>query len=145
MDRFAPLVWLCLAIIFAVIEMATVQLVSVWLALGALAGLILSLFSLPLAVQLLAFVLVSAVTLAFTRPFVKKVLRLKKVSTNADRVLGQAGVVTEKIDNDRGTGRVSVDGLSWRARSLNGALLEEGCRVVAVKIEGVTLLVEKTA
>ncbi len=81
-------------------------------------------------------------TLAFTRPFVKKVLRIQKESTNADRVIGQAGVVLEAVDNDLGTGRVKVMGLDWSAQTRDGGRIGEGEKIQVLSIEGVKLIVE---
>ena len=84
-----------------------------------------------------------AVCLVFTRPFVKRVLAVKKVNTNADRTIGEIGLVTETIDSTLESGRVMVDGLSWKARTSDNAVLEAGTRVQVKEIHGVTLTVEK--
>ena len=75
---------------------------------------------------MIVFIVVSAVCLVFTRPFVKKVLAVKKVNTNADRTVGEFGLVTETIDNALESGRVMVDGLSWKARASDNTVLEAG-------------------
>ena len=81
--------------------------------------------------------------LVFTRPFVKRVLAVKKVNTNADRTIGEIGLVTETIDSTLESGRVMVDGLSWKARTSDNTVLEAGTRVQVKEIHGVTLTVEK--
>lgn len=138
-----PVFWLVLMIVFLVAEAATVQMVSIWLAAGSLAAIIPALFGMPLPVQLIAFLLVSGACLIFTRPFVKKVLAVKKTSTNADRTIGEIGLVTETVDNAMESGRIMVDGLSWKAKTADGAVIEPGSRVMVKAMEGVTLTVEK--
>ena len=143
MEWFYPVLWLALIILFVVLEASTVQLVSIWLAAGSLAALIPAMLGMPLVVQVIVFVAVSAVCLVFTRPFVKGVLAVKKVNTNADRTIGEIGLVTETIDSTLESGRVMVDGLSWKARPSDNAVLEAGTRVQVKEIHGVTLTVEK--
>ena len=136
MEWFYPVLWLALIILFVVLEASTVQLVSIWLAAGSLAALIPAMLGMPLVVQVI-------VCLVFTRPFVKRVLAVKKVNTNADRTIGEIGLVTETIDSTLESGRVMVDGLSWKARTSDNAVLEAGTRVQVKEIHGVTLTVEK--
>ena len=143
MGWFYPVLWLALMILFVIAEASTVQLVSIWLATGSLAALIPAMLGMPLMVQIIVFLVVSAVCLIFTRPFVKKVLAVKKVNTNADRTIGEIGLVTETIDNTLESGRVMVDGLSWKARASDDSVLEAGTRVQVKEIHGVTLTVEK--
>ena len=89
------------------------------------------------------FMAVSLITLAFTRPVAVKVLRVKKISTNADRIIGMIGVVTQPIDNIAGEGRVLVNGLEWSARSDDGAPIDQKESVLIKSIEGVKVIVER--
>ena len=91
--------------------------------------------------QLVLFLVVSAAALAATRPLVRKISAAKAVPTNADRVLGQTGRVTEAVDNDSARGAVYVDGKTWSARSAEGDVIPAGSRVEIVKMEGVKLFV----
>ena len=143
-NQYAWIVWLVLAVVLALVEAVTYDLVSVWFAAGALAAVIPALIA-PNAVwlQLAVFLAVSAVLLAFTRKFVKNILHLHPQRTNADRVIGQTALVKETIDNTRETGRVSVLGMDWSARSADGAVISAGEIVTVRKISGVKLIVEK--
>ena len=133
--------WLIALIIFVVLEAATVGLVSLWFAIGALAAFISALLHANIWVQVVCFVVLTAVSLAITRPLAKKYLAPKHNATNADRVLNMIGVITERIDNLNGTGAVQVGGRLWRARSESGAVMEVGEKVRTVRIEGVKLMV----
>ena len=135
------IIWLALFVVFLIVEAATVGLASIWFAAGALVALICAAFNGPLWLQIALFVVVSAVTLIFTRPLAKKYLNPNRKATNADMVLTKAGTVTETIDNMAGTGTVSVGGKLWSARSLTGEVLEKGRYVRADHIEGVKLIV----
>ena len=138
------LVWLIAMIVLLVIEGIVPGLISIWFALGALAALIAAALHAPLWLQLLWFLVVSVVALAATRPLVKKYVNSRVKPTNADMILGKDCVVTEEIDNIRGTGAVTVGGKVWTARMENdedkaavGEILQ------GIRIEGVKLIVRR--
>ena len=143
MALLEPVGWLLLGVLFAVVEGLTVQLVSIWFAIGAAVTAVAAAFTnLSLTGQFWLFLVVSAVLLAATRPLVKQG---KRVPTNADRLLGQIGIVQQAIDNDLEQGRVKVDGLSWAARTVDGKPLPENTRVRILEIQGAKVLVEAAA
>lgn len=134
--------WIILIVTLVVIEAVTVQLVTIWFAVGAIGGLIASAFNLDIWLQVLIFVAVSAITLLVTRPLVKRFTKSQKVPTNADRFIGQTAVVTEPIDNIHGKGAVTVGGLEWTARTSDGSTAEKDALVTVEKIEGAKLIVK---
>ena len=119
-------VWIGLMVAFTVIEAVTVQLVTIWFAVGSLVALIANIAGANIVVQWIVFVAVSAVCLLATRPLVKKVVNAKAQPTNADRCIGATALVTEAINNEIGTGQVNVKGIIWTARSLGGEQIEKG-------------------
>ena len=135
-------VWIVLAVVLGIIEAATVSLVSIWFAVGAIVAIIPAYFGAPLWVQILVFLVVSAVCFVFTKRFFKDVIKVKKQPTNADGLIGEDGIVTAEIDNLSGEGKVFISGLTWSARSSNGENIPEGAVVTVRKIEGVTLIVK---
>ena len=137
------LVWIGLIVVTAAVEAATVQLVTVWFAVGGVAGLIAYAAGLEIWLQILIFALVSAVALAVTRPLVKKFTNGRKMPTNADRYIGEKAVVTEKIENDLSKGAVKIGGLEWTARSVDSETAEVGEQVTVEAIEGAKLIVRK--
>lgn len=140
---YLPLViWVALTILFIVAEAVTEQLTAIWFAAGALAAFIVALIN-PDAylIQISVFILVSALTLAVTRPLAKK-LTIKNIQpTNADRYIGKEVLVTEKIDNRRNTGAVQASGVIWTARSVDDAVIPPEAVVVVERIDGVKLMV----
>ena len=142
--EYAWAFWLILAVVLIVVEASTYSLISVWFAVGALAAIIPALISgKAVWAQFAVFVIVSAVSLAFTRKFLKKVLHYNPEPTNADQVIGKQAVVKEEINNIIETGKVTVMGLDWSARSADDSLITVG-EVVSVKeISGVKLIVER--
>ncbi len=136
--------WLSVTILAAIVEAAVPALVSIWFVPGGLAALIVSLLGGPVWLQILLFLVVSALALLFTRPLVKKFQKDKAESTNADMVLGRTALVTEDINDLLGTGRVTVRGNSWSARSVEeGTVIPKGEAVLVARIEGVKLMVRR--
>lgn len=134
-------VWLALLILFAAAEAISVGLISIWFAAGALAALLSTFFTDSVLVQIVLFLVVSAVTLALVRPLARKYMTPKNEATNADRVIGKEAVVTEDIDNLNGHGAVTVGGVTWTARSDTGGIIPAGATVIVLRIEGVKVFV----
>ena len=136
----AYLGWTGAVICFVVLESVTVNLVSVWFAVGAAAGLLAAVAGANFTGQLAAFVFVAALSLLATRPLVRKYLSDRpSVATNADRVVGMIGKVRERVDDESGT--VYADGKLWTARSSSGVVIPEGAQVTVERIDGVKLIV----
>ena len=110
------ILWIALLIAFIVVEAATVQLVTIWFAVGAAAALISELCSAPVWLQWVIF---------------------------ADRYIGLEGIVEETVDNTEGTGIVKVEGSTWTARSSDGSRIEKGSNITVDRIDGVKLMVSK--
>ncbi len=133
--------WLIVMVMFLVVEATTVGLVCIWFAVGSLAALLAAMCGAQLWLQIVLFLVVSAATLYFTRPLVKRYVNSKVEPTNADMVIGKECRVTETVDNIAGTGAVYVDGKTWTARSENDELIQAGTLVTAKSIDGVKLIV----
>lgn len=136
------IVWVVLMVVFLVVEAATAGLTCIWFAIGSLAALIAALFDAQLWLQIVWFLVISFVTLYYTRPLVKKYVNSRSQPTNADMVIGKEALVTEDIDNVEATGAVSVGGKVWTARSADGGRIKSGAVVSVLRIEGVKLIVE---
>lgn len=142
--EFMEIVWLAACIIFFAVEAVTPSLVSVWFALGALAAMITAALGAQLWLQIIVFLVVSALTLVATRPLAKKYLDKKHIPTNADMVIGKTGIVTEEIDNLNAKGTVSCMGKEWSARGLDAENIPVGTVVTVDSIQGVKLIVKLT-
>ena len=132
--------WLIVMVLCLVVEAATVGLVCIWFAVGSLAALLAAMCGAQLWLQIVLFLVVSAATLYFTRPLVKRYVNSKVEPTNADMVIGKECRVTETVDNIAGTGAVYVDGKTWTATSKE--TLKVGTKAKIVSINGVKLNVK---
>lgn len=130
--------WLLIFLVLVVIEAITVDLVSIWFAIGALVCSFVALVTEDIFIQLMIFVCVSAVTLLCTKKFVNKIKSRKIIPTNLDRIIGLIGVVTEEITDN--SGEVLVDGKRWSAVATTK--ISVGSRVEILAIDGVKLQVK---
>ena len=106
-------VWLAIAIVLAILEMSTANLVSIWYILSSVVAMLVSLFTDNLIIQITVFVLGGTVLLIATKDLVKRIIP-EQIKTNLDRIIGMEGVVTSKITK-RIPGEVKVDGKHWTA------------------------------
>lgn len=133
--------WGVTFVLAVIAELATMQLVSIWFAVGAVGAFIGALSGLNFVGQMAVFVAVSLVLLLATRPFLKK-LRVKQTPPmNADKGIGQTAVVIEEINPDLGTGRARHNGVDWIAVSHTGAVIPEKSVVRIESIDGAKLIV----
>lgn len=141
MNWAAILTWLALLAIFLALEASTVTMVSLWFAAGSLAALVVTLLHGPIWLQILVFILVSAVLLLLLRPLVRRYVTPKLTATNTDALIGSSGLVSVAIDNLSSAGQVKLGGMVWTARSTSGAPIAQGTQVVVDRIEGVKAFV----
>ncbi len=129
--------WTAALVFFLVWEAVTAGVVSVWFAGGAVAALICAAAGVPLLVQVLVFLAVSAALLLLLRPLVKKWIQPRETPTNADRIVGQEALVSETIDRLHNRGAVRIGGVEWSARSVDDSVIPESSLVRVEAIEGV--------
>ncbi|MCH5260937.1 MAG: NfeD family protein [Lachnospiraceae bacterium] len=136
--------WLVVLVVLVIIELLTMGLTTVWFAGGALVATIAALFHAPLALQVIIFLIVSAVLLFFTRPLAVKYFNKDRVRTNAESLVGHQAIVISEIDNLQGIGQVNVGGMEWSARTrMDGMRLPVGTVTTVLGINGVKLIVEE--
>ncbi|BBK21797.1 NfeD family protein [Amedibacterium intestinale] len=137
------LVWLGVGLLAVVLELLTASaLVSIWFAVGACAAALVSLLDFSIGIQIAVFVIMSFLSMLIVRPVAARYLRGNVVRTNADRYIGEKGIVTKKITSND-WGEVKIQGTIWHAVSVEDEEIEEGSRVKVVAIEGAKLLVMK--
>ena len=139
------IVWLGVMILFAVGEAITVGLTSIWFAVGALGALITAGLGFGFWPQIIVFLELTGITLASVRPLAKKRHRPAHSATNADRVIGTVGVVTQAVNNLAGEGLVNLAGQVWSARSKTEEVIPVGQEVRVLHIQGVKVIVEPVA
>jgi len=140
-----PLIWFVLALLFGVIELLSMTLILLWVAVAALATAVLSFGAHSFAVQMSMFVVLSIILLIATRPLVRRWRGASTASfkSNIQQMTGQEGVITTPIKGGR-TGVVRVNGETWSARGHSpDDTFVQGERVVVLAVKSSLLIVGK--
>ncbi len=132
--------WLVLVIVLTVVELATTNLLSVWFVISGIVAMILSFFVDDVAIVSTVFAVLGILLLFTTRPLLKRYLPTQRVRTNADRIIGMHGIVTEEIKKNT-VGEVKVDGKKWSA--VSSTKIPVGTDVTIEAIDGVKVVVRK--
>jgi membrane protein implicated in regulation of membrane protease activity len=134
--------WLLAAIVLIVVEIFTAGFLTGFLAIGALAAMVLSLFTSSTGLQIICFSLVSLVAVLVGRPVLQKYFNVNKEVklSNVDAMIGKTGIVTKEI-NAFETGLVKISGDTWTAISSDDTPVPADTRIVVKGIDGVKLSV----
>lgn len=138
----AWLIWLIAAGLFAAGEVASLDLVLLMFAGGALGGVVVALLGGAVALQMVAFVAVSALLLFLVRPIAQRHLteRTPLQLDGVDAVVGRTAVVTRAVD--RHNGRIKLGADEWTARTQHsGETFAIGETVRILQVEGATAVV----
>ena len=138
----AGYVWLGLVVVTIIIEFLTLELVSIWVSVGSLVGLILELCGVPLEWQIVVAVVVTIVCILGLRRFCVKFLLKSKEKTNMDIYIGAKEKLVTKIDGG-GLGSICINGVTWSAKSENGESIKEGSLVEILRLEGNRFVVRR--
>ncbi|MDF3000246.1 MAG: NfeD family protein [Bacillota bacterium] len=137
-----PLIWVMIAVIFAIIEAFTMGLTTIWFTVGGVAACIIALIGGPLILQVAVFLIVSVILLYFTRPLAEKRLKIGHEKNNIEQLIGKTALVTETIKPYH-PGQVKLNGLIWTAvTEEESEVFEKNDLARIVKVEGVKLVVE---
>ena len=139
--KLAAFIWLGLVVLFLIAEGATVSLVSLWFAAGAVIAMFAALLGAGPWLQMGLFLAVSGALLLMLRPLVRRFLVPKITPTNVDSLVGTTGLVTEAIDNVTAAGQVKLGAMEWTARSTTGEDIPVSTLVRVDRIEGVKAFV----
>ena len=133
--------WIALSAVMLILEAITVGLTCIWLAIGAFAAFIISFATANVYVQFIVFAVVSAVSFASLRPFLKRFMPVKDSTNSTSRLIGEKAVVIQKI-TEMG-GRVKVGDISWIAESADGNDIEVDSVVKIKEAKSNKLIVER--
>lgn len=135
------MVWIAIFIITFLIEIFTVSLVSVWMALGSIIAFLFYHFGFSLYVQCLAFIVSSLIFLYFLKPLSQKYWLKHIKEAKSTPLIGEKGKVVTHISNQEEIGEVKVKGVTYTARSVDAQEIKVGETVVVERIEGNKLYV----
>jgi membrane protein implicated in regulation of membrane protease activity len=116
----AWVIWLIVAVVFAVAEVINLSFYLFPFAIGALGAAVVDLAGGGAALDWITFAVLTGVSFTVVRPIAKR------------------------IDNDQGVGQVRLDGEVWSARCYDeDCVIEPGKRVHVMEIRGATALVSE--
>lgn len=134
--------WIGAALAFGIVEMTTLDLLFLMLALGALVAAIVAGTGIGLIWQVLIFAVSAGLFVVALRPVALRYVQLEGRGgpMNIEGNIGQTATVLQQV-TDR-SGRVKLRGEEWSARAeLEGQTFEPGALVDVVRIDGATAVV----
>ena len=137
------LFWLFIGLVCLITEMTLGTFFVFCLAIGAFLAIIFSLLSCPFWFQIVAFAVLSVVSIFFVRPVMIRFLHKEHNErlSNVDALIGRVGVVIEDIKGEL-NGYVKIDGDEWRAVTADGTAIERGVIVRITAIDSIIVTVE---
>ena len=133
--------WLGLAVVLAVVEVLSLDLVLLMFALGAVAAAVAAGFGAPLWLAILVFTVTAIALLYFVRPpIVHRLHAGPTLTTGHEALVGRSGVVLEPVD--KRNGRIQLAGEVWSARTAEEhQSFDSGTEVIVTRIDGATAVV----
>lgn len=132
------LIWVFLAVIFAILELITTAFFLVWFSVGSIVAAILNYLGFDVYVQFIAFVIVSLVLILSTRKFADRITPEPSKKTTADRLIGKHGKIIRKLEDNNYI--VHVSGEEWSAV---GEDIDVNDKVEIVGIDSIKLIIKK--
>jgi membrane protein implicated in regulation of membrane protease activity len=137
LSELAAFVWLAVAFVSAVVEVSVPHFGFAFVGAGAVAAAAAAFLGYTVPTQFGTFVVVLVVSIALLRSQLLARLGGRGVPSRTEALVGRHAIVTHDIDPTLGTGRVSVAGEDWAARS--GEAIAAGARVRVVGSDGIVL------
>lgn len=137
-------VWLGVFVLSLVIEFITFDLISIWFSAGAIIPFIMSAIGgVPFEIQIIIFIVVSALLIVFVRKYAQKLLfKNMNSKTNLDAQTGKQHVLLESIDFEK-NGSIKINDVIWTAISENDEKIAKGEVVEILRVEGNKMVVKK--
>ncbi|MBT3756381.1 MAG: NfeD family protein [Candidatus Cloacimonetes bacterium] len=140
------IIWVAIGIICIIIEIFTPGFLFLSFGLGAILTGLIALVIPSIALQILAFAIISLIAFLLSRKFSKKLISNNYEDTNVKALVGKTGKVTQQIPTNE-KGYVKIGGEEWSAVSKDNNEIEKDARIVVNDIEGnkviVTLIEEE--
>ncbi len=132
--------WVGIAVVLAVVELMSLDLVLLMFALGALGAAVAAGLGGPIWLALLVFAAVSTALLFLVRPpLVERLHAGPTLQTGHQNLVGRDALVIEPVDSR--SGRVKLASEVWSARTDGGESFDTGAEVHVIRIDGATAVV----
>ena len=134
-------IWLIIAVVFAVAEIFTLTAALGLLGVAALIASVSAMIGLPVPLQLVVFAVTSAVGVIVVRPIAQRHLSAPRgIDFGVDALLGKPAYVLQEVTGRNG--RVRIGGEEWTARAIDDSVvIPIGATAAVLKIDGATAIV----
>jgi membrane protein implicated in regulation of membrane protease activity len=140
LSEHAWVTWVGVAVVLAVVELMSLDLVLLMFALGALGAAVAAGLGGPVWLALLIFAVVSTALLFLVRPpLVERLHAGPTLQTGHQNLVGRDALVIEPVD--RRSGRVKLASEIWSARTEGTETFDTGAEVNVIRIDGATAVV----
>ena len=136
-------VWMAVIVVTVVIEMSTMELVSIWFTLGAVIPFILAGTKLVgWEIQVIIFIALSAILIIFLRKITKRWLMRHSSKDNLNTNVGKKVKMLDDLKGDD-PGHVKINDVVWTAKSETNEEILKGEMVEIVRMSGNKVIVKK--
>lgn len=135
------MLWIIVAGIALGIDIATSSFLFIWFTVSGIISMILAIVGFSFSTQLIVFIALSAILIAFCYPYVKKTIKktVPNLPTMEKSYIGKEFICPENID-DKAT--IKYQGIYWTVKN-QGEYIHQGDRVKIIGVEGNKLLLKK--
>lgn len=142
------IIWAIVVVVALILELTTQMLWALCLGIGALAGLIASVFGCTIMIQCIATAIGALVSFVLLVTVFRKKLghdsKEKEARTGMDALLGRRAIVTHELKPGN-LGRLRIDGDNWQFRGPDdNSVINRGEEVVVTGYDSIILQVNKT-
>jgi membrane protein implicated in regulation of membrane protease activity len=141
-DSVDWLIWLAAGVVLTILELMSLDLILLMLAVGCVAGMLVALPSDSWTIEALVAIVVSASMLALVRPnLVQRLHHGPELRLGSQRLIGEQTRTAEEISASH-PGQVVIAGEQWTAQPYTeGSVIPAGTTVEVLAIQGATALV----
>ncbi len=136
--------WIIAAIVFMMLEIFVPSFLMASIGIGCFFAFFGALFDIPLAFQLVLFIIGTLIGILGVKPFMVNYgyKTQCEVRTNVHGMVGRIGKVCDTIDPEKKCGHVVIDGDVWQAVAADDILIPAGSKVEVVVIDSIVLTVK---
>lgn len=136
-------IWLVVIVACVVVEICTVDLISIWFAIAGVIPFILSATTkLGYEWQILIFVVVSAALILSLRKVTMKWFFKNNEKTNVEALVGQQHKLLEKADFET-AGIIKINGVEWSVVPSGDKAIAKGKTIEVLEVKGNKLVVKE--
>ncbi len=139
------LVWIALALGFAIVEVLSLSLFAGFISLGALGAAVAAFVGDDIVIQSIVFAAVAMLGIVVVRRPLLGYLQRRQTPamlSGAGAMIGQSALVVDAIEGPHDRGHVRIAGEDWPALARDGRPVAAGTSVRIVEIRRATLVVE---